>query len=227
MNREEAEEYTQSVGQVCAGGYRQVVLGKKMGVPQALGLTTAEWVEKRLGGYVRMSIPQRREAVEELLAEGHSQHGVAEYLGIDQATVSRDHDATASPVEPEPPSSEPESDATASPEPEPLPAPAPELTAEQLAEQHEWEEEAKRMAEKQRLAEEHRKVIAELYGKIAQALSTLGGYGRHADIPKLMGDFDPAQLDPPMLDRYFNVENIQDAQRFCAEITKWRKNSAG
>jgi phage N-6-adenine-methyltransferase len=90
VNLEDAEEYTQALGQVVAGGYRQVALGERLGVPEALGLSTREWVEQRLGGYVRMSIPERREAVAELTAEGMTQREVADILGVSHKTVDRD-----------------------------------------------------------------------------------------------------------------------------------------
>jgi len=89
---EDAEEYTQALGQVVAGGWRQIALGKRLGVPQALGLTVREWVETRLGGYVRMSIEERRQAVLELAEEGHSQREIAEVLGVSKTTVDRDLD---------------------------------------------------------------------------------------------------------------------------------------
>jgi transcriptional regulator with XRE-family HTH domain len=111
MTPDDAEEYTQALGQVVAGGWRQVALGKRLGVPEALELTTREWVEDRLGGYVRLSIPERREAVVELAEDGLSQREVAEVLGIDQATVSRDANASQDQDEP------PVTDANASPEP--------------------------------------------------------------------------------------------------------------
>ena len=60
MNRVDAEEYTQALGQVVAGGWRQVALGHRLGVPAALGISTSEWVEERLGGYVRLSLDDRR-----------------------------------------------------------------------------------------------------------------------------------------------------------------------
>lgn len=90
MNVVDAEEYTAALGQVVAGGYRQVALGVRLGVPQALGITTREWVEDRLGGYVKLSIPERREAVAELTADGMSQRQVAEVLGVAHTTVQRD-----------------------------------------------------------------------------------------------------------------------------------------
>jgi hypothetical protein len=37
VNRDEAEKYTQTPGQIVAGGWRQVALGKRLGVPQAAG----------------------------------------------------------------------------------------------------------------------------------------------------------------------------------------------
>jgi hypothetical protein len=96
VNREEAEEYTQALGQVVAGGWRQVALGKRLGVPQALGISVSEWVENRLGGYIRLSIPDRREAVKELTApvedggQGMSTRQAAEILGESDTTVWRD-----------------------------------------------------------------------------------------------------------------------------------------
>lgn len=90
MKREDAEEYTQALGQVVAGGWRQVALGDRLGVPAALGLSTREWVEDRLGGYVRLAIPERRAAAAELAEEGHSTREIAEVLGVDHATAARD-----------------------------------------------------------------------------------------------------------------------------------------
>lgn len=95
MTRDDAEEYTQALGQVVAGGWRQVALGRRLGVPQALGLSVEEWVQGRLGGYVRLSIPERREAVKELTTpienggSGLSMREAAEVLGIGKSTVER------------------------------------------------------------------------------------------------------------------------------------------
>ena len=99
MSAADAEEYTQSLGQVVAGGYRQVALGVRLGVPSALGISTPEWVERRLGGYVRMSIPERREAVSELVAEGMTQREAADVLGVDHATVHRDLRGASAPLD--------------------------------------------------------------------------------------------------------------------------------
>ena len=87
---EDAEEYTQAAGQVFAGGWRFRALAWRLGVPQALGMSLEDWTEKRLGGYVRLSIPERREAVAELASEGMTQPEIAEVLGVNQGTVSRD-----------------------------------------------------------------------------------------------------------------------------------------
>lgn len=87
----DAEEYTQALGQVVAGGWRQIALAERLGVPDALGFESLrDWVEARIGGYIRLSIPERREAVAELAAEGMPGQEIAEVLGVDPATVSRD-----------------------------------------------------------------------------------------------------------------------------------------
>lgn len=90
MNRDDAEEYTQSLGQIVAGSWRQIALAKRLGVPKALGLSTEQWVNDRLNGYVKLSIAERRAAVAELTGEGMSQRQVGEILGVDPATVNRD-----------------------------------------------------------------------------------------------------------------------------------------
>jgi len=70
-------------------------------------------VEGRLGGYIRMSIPERREAVAELTEEGMSTREIGEVLGVGQSTV--DH------AQPDP---------NGSPEPEPQAPSADELIAD-------------------------------------------------------------------------------------------------
>jgi hypothetical protein len=90
MTKDDAEEYTQALGQVVAGSWRQVALGHRLGVPVALGLTTDQWVEDRLGGYVKLNIPARREAVAELTDEGMTRTDIAGVLGVGTSTVGAD-----------------------------------------------------------------------------------------------------------------------------------------
>lgn len=90
MNVDDAEEYTQALGQVVAGSWRQIALAERLGVPETLGLSTREWVEDRLGGYVKLSIPERREAALELVAEGMTQREVADVLGVSPGLINAD-----------------------------------------------------------------------------------------------------------------------------------------
>ena len=90
MTPDDAEEYTQSLGQIVAGSWQQISLAKRLGVPKALGLTTEQWVQDRLGGYVRMSVADRREAVAELSQKGHSVREIAEITGASKSAVGRD-----------------------------------------------------------------------------------------------------------------------------------------
>jgi hypothetical protein len=90
VTEDDAEEFTQSLGQIASGAWRQIALAKRLGVPKALNLSTDEWVEQRLGGYIRMSIPDRRAAVRELTAEGGSTREVAEIVGVSHETVADD-----------------------------------------------------------------------------------------------------------------------------------------
>ena len=91
MKREDAEEFTQSLGQIVGGSWRQIDLASRLGVPEALGFSsTRDWVEQRLGGYIKLAIPDRREAVKELTAGGKSLREVAGIVGVSHELVRGD-----------------------------------------------------------------------------------------------------------------------------------------
>ena len=75
-------------------------------------------------------------------------------------------------------------------------------------------------------AEHDRQGRSDLYSGIAKALSTVGVYGEYNDIPALMADYDPDELNPPMLDRYLTIDNLENALRLVTELIEWRKNYA-
>jgi 16S rRNA G966 N2-methylase RsmD len=91
MERDDAEEFTQSLGQIVGGSVRQILLADRLGVPKALGYARLEdWVNDRLGGYAKLPVSDRRETVAELKAEGLSNRKIAEVLGVDERTVRND-----------------------------------------------------------------------------------------------------------------------------------------
>lgn len=94
----EAEEYTKNIGSVAVGNFGLMEFARDtLKVPEALGITFDQWVTERLGGFVRRSVEQRREAVAELSGEkgengryARSAKDVAEILGIGEQTVEED-----------------------------------------------------------------------------------------------------------------------------------------
>ena len=88
MRVEDAEEWTQAQGQSLAGQWRMILLGEKLGVPKALGLSTADWVNDRLGGYVRLTVDDREATVRELHDTGVSNRTIARVVGISPSTVA-------------------------------------------------------------------------------------------------------------------------------------------
>lgn len=106
MSPEDAEEYTQSLGMITTGVWRQIAWAQRQGVPDAMGLTTEQWVRTHLGGYQRLPIEERREAVQELTAPedeggmGLSQRKAGEVLGVGKGTVQRDLDGPNGPANP-------------------------------------------------------------------------------------------------------------------------------
>jgi hypothetical protein len=104
VKRDDAEELTESIGQHLTASWRQIELCHRLDVPKTLGFSnTREWVEKRLGGYVKMSVPDRREAVRELTEQGHSAREAAEIVGISHETAAKDvRNLTTTEATPEP-----------------------------------------------------------------------------------------------------------------------------
>src|SRR5262245_20869527 len=108
ISPDDAEEYTQALGQIAGGTWRQIAWAERIGIPAALGLSTRDWVEQRLGGYVRVSISDRRDAVAELTApeedagQGRANVEAADVLGISEPTVRRDRRSSNDEPEPEP-----------------------------------------------------------------------------------------------------------------------------
>lgn len=106
MTRDEAEEFTQALGQVFGGGWRLILHAQREGIPDALGLSVPEWVETRLGGYVRLSLSERREAAKELTSppedggHGMTHREAADVLGVSHPTITRDVNPPAGTNEP-------------------------------------------------------------------------------------------------------------------------------
>jgi DNA-binding NarL/FixJ family response regulator len=80
IKRPDAEEFSQTLEQIGEGWFRQLALGIKLGIPEALGLTRRQWSD-RIGVTVR-GAAERRGAVTELSAEGLSNRAIAEFLAL-------------------------------------------------------------------------------------------------------------------------------------------------
>lgn len=87
-----AREYSEAMGMIGAGWWRQVAWAHRQGIPAALGMTTRDWVAEFVGGWQRLPIGGRREAVMELTTgpEALSQRAAADVLGVSPATVNED-----------------------------------------------------------------------------------------------------------------------------------------
>jgi hypothetical protein len=223
---DEAEEYTQSLAQIMGGGWRQVLWAQQQGIPKALGLSTEDWVA-RLGGYIKLSVPERREAHKELTrprdegGAGLTQREAAEVTGADQATVSRDlkPDADASP-EPEP-EAEPQvngepplkPDADASPEPEAVPRPELSPAEQQAKEDGKAErEEQARQAELQR----QRRVATHQLCQHVVAVAQMNGMD-------IGSRYDPAEVLPG---RAITTDILSDARDVLDQLLKmWEEGT--
>jgi histone H3/H4 len=85
VKKEDAEEFTRSLGQIVGGAWRQINLAERLGVPRALRLSTKEWVNERLGGYAKEVAAQILEAK----AEGLGIKAIARATGAARTTVRK------------------------------------------------------------------------------------------------------------------------------------------
>jgi hypothetical protein len=100
VSPDDAEEFTQALGHAMGGNFRIAALAIKLGAPKALGQTPEQWIEHNLGRYVKLSIEERRNTVQELTNEGFSLREIAGALGISHEQVRRDRVTNATPNEP-------------------------------------------------------------------------------------------------------------------------------
>jgi N6-adenosine-specific RNA methylase IME4 len=87
-----AREYSEALGLIGGGWWRQVAWAHRQGIPAALGMTTREWVTAFVGGWAKLPVGDRREAALELTSgpDALSQRAAADVLGVDRDTVARD-----------------------------------------------------------------------------------------------------------------------------------------
>ena len=90
LSEDEAREYSASLGKAATGNWELMDFAiHTLRVPESLDMDAGQWVES-IGGYVRMSIEQRRDAVQALLADGKGNAEISRILGIGEWTVMRD-----------------------------------------------------------------------------------------------------------------------------------------
>jgi N6-adenosine-specific RNA methylase IME4 len=90
MTPEEAEAFTLGIGHVVGGTAELIAFAQRNGVAEALGLTLPEWVDQRLGGYVKLAAEERRVMVARFRDDGLTQREIVDVLGVGKGTVWRD-----------------------------------------------------------------------------------------------------------------------------------------
>lgn len=89
LTADDAREYSESLGRITEGWWRLLAWSFRQGIPESLDMTRKEWAET-YHGYLKLPIPERREAVAELTAEGLNNSEIADALGVAEPTVRRD-----------------------------------------------------------------------------------------------------------------------------------------
>lgn len=100
-----------------------------------------------------------------------------------------------------------------------------------VAARTEWErrnreaaEELRRAKEAEaRAAREHKAAMTDHFShQMGRALSTLGGYGARDNPLDVMAEFSPTYLDPPQMERFFTLDNLQAVRRFVDALIEWK-----
>lgn len=100
-----------------------------------------------------------------------------------------------------------------------------------VAARTEWERRNREAAEELRRAKEaeakaareHKAAMTDHFShQMGRALSTLGGYGARENPLDVMAEFSPTYLDPPQMERFFTLDNIQAVRRFVDALIEWK-----
>src|SRR5262245_15196653 len=96
VTKDEALAFASAHGHATAATFELIALARELGVPEALGLSLPDYVQQHLGGYVRLPIAERQNAVAQLMAptrnggHGLNVRDAADVLGVGKTTVERD-----------------------------------------------------------------------------------------------------------------------------------------
>ena len=100
-----------------------------------------------------------------------------------------------------------------------------------VAARTEWERRNREAAEELRRAKEaeakaareHKAAMTDHFSRqMGRALSTLGGYGARENPLDVMAEFSPTYLDPPQMERFFTLDNLQAVRRFVDALIEWK-----
>jgi hypothetical protein len=100
------------------------------------------------------------------------------------------------------------------------------ITAETMTPKAAWAAYREDTRKDREREEQERKARTQMFGRIADALLTLGSWGEYDDPTAVMGDYNPEELNPPMLARYFDLTNINAAHRMTTALIEWSNKNA-
>lgn len=101
MNRDAAENYSTSLAKIGEGWMEQVAWAFQQDIPQALGLSRAQWMQTYYKHPPKLEAEERREAVRELTTAveegglGLNNSEAADVLGVNEKTIRRDLNGSA------------------------------------------------------------------------------------------------------------------------------------
>lgn len=100
------------------------------------------------------------------------------------------------------------------------------ITAETMTPKSAWAAFREDTRKERERAEHERKARSHMFGRIADAIGTLGSWGEYENPTAVMADYNPDELNPPMLSHSFDLKSLEAAHRMTTALIEWSKSNA-
>lgn len=100
------------------------------------------------------------------------------------------------------------------------------IDAEQMTPQSAWAAHREDTRKEREASDRERQIRTDKYTAICQAMLSAGTWGEQVGdgVDTLMAEYNPAELNPPQIDRYLDIENLRHAKALVDGLIAWRES---
>lgn len=101
------------------------------------------------------------------------------------------------------------------------------IDAGQMTPKSAWAAHREDTRKEREAADRERQIRSDKYTAICQAMLSAGTWGEQAngDVAELMADYTPAELNPPQIARYLELENLRNAKALVDGLIAWKESA--